>query len=131
MIELLLYFHLLVLNRINSLLKTDSYVNLQIVRRPFMIKHSLATLLGTPADILIESTFVSSLRGSTTQQLALDKITRNNRVDVRYSSNAVAKIRSYNPIEDIEYATIREQGFLVFLPLNNEIILNISAKTIT
>ena len=96
-----------------------------------MIKHSLATLIGTPADILIESTVVSSLRGSTTQQLTADKITRNIRVDVRYSSNAVAKIRSYQPVEDIEYATIREQGFLIFLPLHNEIILNISAKAVT
>jgi hypothetical protein len=50
---------------------------------------------------------------------------------LRYSSYAVAKIRSYNPIEDIEYSTIREQGFLVYLPLNNEIILNLAEKSMT
>jgi hypothetical protein len=48
-----------------------------------------------------------------------------------YLSYAVAKIRSYNPIEDIEYSTIREQGFMVYLPLNNEIILNLGDKSIT
>lgn len=49
----------------------------------------------------------------------------------RYTSYAVAKIRAYNPINDIEYSTIREQGFLVYLPINNEIALNIGEKSMT
>lgn len=48
-----------------------------------------------------------------------------------YLSYAVAKIRSYNPIENVEYSTIREQGFMVYLPLNNEIILNLAEKSMT
>jgi hypothetical protein len=76
---------------------------MQILRRPFMIKYSLPTLLGTPTSILIESTVIGTLRGNTTQMMAADKISRNNQIDLRYSSYAVAKLSSYNPIEDIEY----------------------------
>lgn len=48
-----------------------------------------------------------------------------------YLSYAVAKIRSYNPVDDTEFSTIREQGFVVYLPLNNEIILNLLDKSAT
>jgi hypothetical protein len=74
---------------------------------------------------------IASVRGSTTQNLASEKITRNNHIDLRYSSYAVTKILSYNPIDDIEYSTIREQGFLAYLPLNNEIILSFAEKFLT
>lgn len=56
---------------------------MQIVRRPFMIKHKFATLFGTPADIFIESTLIASIRGSTTQNIAKEKITRKNQIDLR------------------------------------------------
>lgn len=56
---------------------------MQIVRRPFMIKHKFSTLIGTPADIFIESTLIASIRGSTMQNLAKNKITRNNQIDFR------------------------------------------------
>uniref|UniRef100_A0A182VEI7 Vitellogenin domain-containing protein n=1 Tax=Anopheles merus TaxID=30066 RepID=A0A182VEI7_ANOME len=119
-----------IINRINLL--RDSHVNMQIVRRPFMIKYALPTLLGTPADILIENTVLATVRGNTTQQMMLmDKVARSNQVDVRYSSYAVVKIRSYNPINDVEYSTIREQGFLVYIPVNNEIVWDIAGKSIS
>ncbi|XP_055544225.1 vitellogenin-4 [Wyeomyia smithii] len=118
------------INRINFLLR-DSHVNMQIVRRPFMIKYALPTLIGTPADILIENTMLATIRGNTTQQMMMDKVARSNQVDIRYSSYAVVKIRSYNPIEDIEYSTIREQGFLVYIPINNEIVWDIASKSIS
>ena len=56
---------------------------MQIVRRPFMIKHRFSTLIGTPADIFIESSLIASIRGSTTQNLAKAKITRHNEIDFR------------------------------------------------
>lgn len=118
------------INRINFLLR-DSHINMQIVRRPFMIKYALPTLIGTPADILIENTVLATIRGNTTQQMMMDKVARSNQVDLRYSSYAVVKIRSYNPIEDIEYSTIREQGFLVYIPINNEIVWDIASKSIS
>ncbi|XP_052863112.1 uncharacterized protein LOC128269750 [Anopheles cruzii] len=119
-----------IINRINLL--RDSHVNMQIVRRPFMIKYALPTLIGTPADILIENTVLATVRGNTTQQtMLMDKVARSNQVDVRYSSYAVVKIRSYNPIDDVEYSTIREQGFLVYLPVNNEIVWDIAGKSIS
>ncbi|XP_050084329.1 uncharacterized protein LOC126570542 [Anopheles aquasalis] len=119
-----------IINRINLL--RDSHVNMQIVRRPFMIKYALPTLIGTPADILIENTVLATIRGNTTQQtMLMDKVARSNQVDIRYSSYAVVKIRSYNPIDDVEYSTIREQGFLVYLPVNNEIVWDIAGKSIS
>ncbi|XP_055643974.1 vitellogenin-3 [Toxorhynchites rutilus septentrionalis] len=118
------------INRINFLLR-DSHINMQIVRRPFMIKYALPTLIGTSADILIENTVLATIRGNTTQQMMMDKVARSNQVDLRYSSYAVVKIRSYNPIEDIEYSTIREQGFLVYIPINNEIVWDIASKSIS
>uniref|UniRef100_A0A1Q3G5A9 Putative lipoprotein n=1 Tax=Culex tarsalis TaxID=7177 RepID=A0A1Q3G5A9_CULTA len=118
------------INRINFLLR-DSHINMQIVRRPFMIKYALPTLIGTPADILIENTVLATIRGNTTQQMMMDRVARSNQVDLRYSSYAVIKLRSYNPILDIEYSTIREQGFLVYIPINNEIVWDIASKSIS
>ncbi|KAG5679635.1 hypothetical protein PVAND_009193 [Polypedilum vanderplanki] len=119
-----------IINRINAILHTDSHINMQLIRRPFVIKHNFPTLLGTPAAILIENTMIASIRGSTStlQNNAMEQIIRNNQVDLRYSSYAVAKINSYDPIRDIEFSTIREQGFLVYLPLNNEMKLNLLQK---
>ena len=57
---------------------------MQIVRRPFMIKHGFSTLLGTPADIFIESTVITSIRGSTTQHFSKEKLSRNNQIDFRF-----------------------------------------------
>lgn len=56
---------------------------MQIVRRPYYIKHAFSTLIGTPAQILIENTMIASIRGLTTQNLAMNKITRRNEVDLR------------------------------------------------
>lgn len=56
---------------------------MQIVRRPYYIKHAFSTLIGTPAQILIENTMIASIRGLTTQNMAANKITRKNEVDLR------------------------------------------------
>lgn len=39
----------------------------------------------------------------------------------RYSSYASCKSRSYNPFLNLDHEINREQGFLVYLPINNEI----------
>lgn len=39
----------------------------------------------------------------------------------RYSSYAVCKSTTYNPFLNLEHTINREQGFLVYLPINNEI----------
>lgn len=117
------------INRIQSLIHTDSHINLQNVMRPFMIQYLLPTAIGTPADILIENTIVSSIRGNTTQNMK--KLTRTTQIELQYHSYSVTKIRSYNPILDLEYATIREQSLLLFAPLVNEITLNLPNNSVS
>lgn len=117
------------INRIQSLIHTDSHINLQNVMRPFMIQYLVPTAIGTPADILIENTIVSSLRGNTTQNM--QKLTRTSQIELQYNSYSVTKIRSYNPIQDLEYATIREQSLLLFAPLINEITFNLPNNSVS
>lgn len=97
--------------------------------RPFMIQYLVPTMIGTPADILIENTIVSSLRGNTTQNM--QKLTRTSQIEVQYNSYSVTKIRSYNPVHDLEYATIREQSLLLYAPLVNEIGFNIEKSSVS
>lgn len=40
---------------------------------------------------------------------------------IRYSSYAVCESTTYNPFLNIEHAIYREQGFLVYIPINNEV----------
>uniref|UniRef100_A0A336MI65 CSON015062 protein n=1 Tax=Culicoides sonorensis TaxID=179676 RepID=A0A336MI65_CULSO len=117
------------INRIQSLIQTDSHINLQNVMRPFMIQYLVPTMIGTPADILIENTIVSSLRGNTTQNM--QKLTRQSQIELQYNSYSVTKIRSYNPVQDLEYATIREQSFLIFAPMMNEITFNLQNNSLS
>ncbi|XP_063709940.1 uncharacterized protein LOC134838357 [Culicoides brevitarsis] len=117
------------IDRIQSLIKTDSHINLQNVMRPFHIQYLVPTMIGTPADILIENTIVSSLRGNTTQNM--QKLTRTSQIELQYNSYSVTKIRSYNPIQDLEYATIREQSLLLYAPLVNEIGLHLENNSIS
>lgn len=97
--------------------------------RPFMIQYLVPTMIGTPADILLESTIVSSLRVHTTQNM--QKLTRTSQIELQYNSYSVTKIRSYNPVQDLEYATIREQSLLLYAPLDNEIGFNIENNTVS
>lgn len=57
---------------------------MQIVRRPYYIKYSFGSLIGTPSKILIENTMIASIRGLTTQNTANTKILRRNEIDLRY-----------------------------------------------
>lgn len=60
----------------------------------------------------------------------MERLTRTTQVEFQHISYAVAKIRSYNPIQDCEYSTIREQGLLFFVPIVNELGLNLAEKTL-
>lgn len=86
-------------------------------------QYAMPTVLGTSADVTIQSTVFSSLRGNITQEMASSKITRTNQIDARYNSYAVCKSETYNPFLNLEHTVHREQGFLVYIPINNELQL--------
>ncbi|XP_037039543.1 vitellogenin-3 [Bradysia coprophila] len=113
-----------ILNRINFILLSNSHINMQNIRWPFMLQYSMPTVLGTPAGVTIQSTVFSSLRGNITQEMAASKITRSNQIDARYNSYAVCKSETYNPFLNLEHTVHREQGFLVYIPINNELQLH-------
>lgn len=48
-----------------------------------MIKYSTPTVIGTPSEIIIQSTVLSSLRGKITRNAEL--LTRSNQIDARYN----------------------------------------------
>lgn len=89
-----------------------------------VFQYSMPTVLGTPAGVTIQSTVFSSLRGNITQDSLPSKITRNNQIDARYNSYAVCKSETYNPFLNLEHTVHREQGFLVYIPINNELQLH-------
>lgn len=74
--------------------------------------------------MIIQSTVFSSLRGNITQDMSSSKITRSNQIDARYSSYAVCKTETYNPFLNLEHTVHREQGFLVYVPINNDLQLH-------
>lgn len=84
----------------------------------------MPTVLGTLAGVTIQSTVFSSLRGNITQDMTSSKITRSNQIDARYNSYAVCKSETYNPFLNLEHTVHREQGFLVYIPINNELQLH-------
>lgn len=83
----------------------------------------MPTVLGTPASVTIQSTVFSSLRGNITQDMTASKISRSNQIDARYNSYAVCKSETYNPFLNLDHTVNREQGFLVYIPINNELQL--------
>lgn len=121
---------------------------MQTVRWPFMTKFAVPTVLGTSADVLLQTTVLTSLRGNITQHMAPNVITRSNEIDVRYdyspflwtvnpdwpllrySSYALCSSRSYNPFLNLEHEISREQGLLVYIPVNNDIIFNVTSKSL-
>lgn len=75
----------LVISRILNSLLTNSHINIQTIRWPFMLKYGVPTVLGTPAQITIQSTVLASLRGNITQVFAEKQETsRLHQVDARY-----------------------------------------------
>ena len=73
-----------VFNRLNLVILADSHINMQLVRWPFMTKYSVPTVLGTQADVLLQSTVLSSLRGNITQHQLLNTTKKTHQIDARY-----------------------------------------------
>lgn len=116
------YFHrisfILVIDRISFLIRADSHINMQNVRWPFMTKYEVPTVLGTSADVLLQTTVLNSLRGNITQFHDPTVMKSSLEIDARYSSYASCRSRSYNPFLNLNHEINREQGFLIYVPLN-------------
>ncbi|XP_030375006.1 uncharacterized protein LOC115624412 [Scaptodrosophila lebanonensis] len=117
-----------ILNRIKLLIRTDSHINMQTVRWPFMNRYVVPTVLGTSADVLLQTTVLTSLRGNITQHRDRDETKHALEIDARYSSYASVRSRSYNPFLNLDHEINREQGFLIYIPFNNELTYNESCK---
>lgn len=115
------------MSRLSFLIATDSHINMQTVRWPFMTKYSVPTVVGSAADVLLQTTVLTSLRGNITQHTLPEAIKRTHQIDIRYSSYASCRSRSYNPFLNLDHEINREQGFLIYIPFNNDIVLNITS----
>lgn len=107
-----------VIDRISFLIKADSHINMQTVRWPFMTKYEVPTVLGTTADVLLQTTVLTSLRGNITQYHHPNTMKSSLEIDARYLSYASCRSRSYNPFLNLDHEIKREQGFVVYVPLN-------------
>lgn len=90
---------------------------MQTVRWPFMTKYAVPTVLGTNADVLLQTTVLTSLRGNITQFHHPNVMKSSLEIDARYSSYASCRSRSYNPFLNLDHEINREQGFLIYVPL--------------
>lgn len=76
----------LVISRVFQSLLSNSHINMQTIRWPFMLKYAVPTVLGTPAQITIQSTVLASLRGNMTEEFSSEhKTTRSHQIDARYA----------------------------------------------
>ncbi|KAL9889825.1 vitellogenin-like lipoprotein [Glossina fuscipes fuscipes] len=107
-----------IIDRISFLIKADSHINMQTVRWPFMTKYEVPTVLGTTADVLLQTTVLTSLRGNITQYHHPNTMKSSLEIDARYLSYASCRSRSYNPFLNLDHEIKREQGFVVYVPLN-------------
>ncbi|KAI8129767.1 Vitellogenin-1 [Lucilia cuprina] len=105
------------IDRIAFLIRADSHINMQTVRWPFMTKYAVPTVLGTNADVLLQTTVLTSLRGNITQFHHPNVMKSSLEIDARYSSYASCRSRSYNPFLNLDHEINREQGFLIYVPL--------------
>lgn len=110
------------------IIRADSHINMQTVRWPFMAKYSVPTVLGTASDVLLQNTVLTSLRGNITQHQTNDLMKSALEIDARYSSYASCRSRSYNPFLNLDHEINREQGFLIYVPFNTDLNLNITNK---
>lgn len=85
-------------------------------------------MLGTPAEVLIETTVATTVRGNITN--VLRELKRNQQIDMRYSSYSQCQSLIYNPFLNFEHQIKQEQGFLGYLPLNMELKFNAEKKNI-
>lgn len=115
-------------NRLTAVLFGDTHINLQSFRWPFVNKYSVPTVLGTPAEVLIETTVATTVRGNITN--VLKELKRNQQIDMRYSSYSQCQSLIYNPFLNFEHQIKQEQGFLGYLPMNMELQFNAEKKNI-
>lgn len=91
-----------------------------------MNKYSVPTVLGTPAEVLIETTVATTVRGNITN--VLKELRRTQQIDMRYSSYSQCQSLIYNPFLNFEHQIKQEQGFLGYLPLNMELQFNTAKR---
>lgn len=103
----------------------ETHINMQTIRWPFMNRYSVPTVLGTPAEVVIESTVATALRGNITFPVHLTTTMRNHQIDMRYSSYATCLSRCYNPFLNYEHQVQQDQGFLGYIPINSELGLDL------
>ncbi|EDV43546.1 uncharacterized protein Dana_GF16474 [Drosophila ananassae] len=113
-----------ILERLQQVIRTDSHINMQTVRWPFMNRYSVPTVLGTASDVLLQTTVLTSLRGNMTEQRSPPISKHTLEIDARYSSYASVRSRSYNPFLNLDHEINREQGFLIYIPFSSELTLN-------
>lgn len=111
----------------NTIFSGDSHINMQTVRWPFMTKHILPTALGTPIDLTVQSTIMSTLRGNVSQVNAVQKFS--SEIDIRYSTYSALSSNAYNPFLNLDHIIRREQGTMFYLPFNNEFSWDILGKS--
>ncbi|XP_016952519.1 uncharacterized protein LOC108026214 [Drosophila biarmipes] len=112
------------LERMQQIIRTDSHINMQTVRWPFMNRYTVPTVLGTSSDVLLQTTVLTSLRGNITEQRTAPITKHTLEIDARYSSYASVRSRSYNPFLNLDHEINREQGFLIYIPFSSELHLN-------
>ncbi|XP_052835811.1 uncharacterized protein LOC128252259 isoform X2 [Drosophila gunungcola] len=117
-----------ILERMQQIIRTDSHINMQTVRWPFMNRYSVPTVLGTSSDVLLQTTVLTSLRGNITEQRSPPITKHTLEIDARYSSYASVRSRSYNPFLNLDHEINREQGFLIYIPFSSELHLNESGS---
>lgn len=117
------YFSIIpVTSRLTTILFGDTHINMQSFRWPFVNKYSVPTVLGTPAEVLIETTVATTVRGNITN--TMESLKRNQQIDMRYSSYSQCQSLIYNPFLNYEHQIKQEQGFLGYLPMNMELQYN-------
>ncbi|XP_059612356.1 vitellogenin-2 [Phlebotomus argentipes] len=113
-----------IITRLQTLIMGETHINMQTIRWPFMNRYSVPTVLGTPAEVVIESTVATAVRGNITFPNHMSSTMRNHQIDMRYSSYSTCLSRSYNPFLNYEHQVQQDQGFLGFKPINSELSLN-------
>lgn len=108
-----------VTSRLTAILFGDTHINLQSFRWPFVNKYSVPTVLGTPAEVLIETTVATTVRGNITN--VIKDLRHASQIDMRYSSYSQCQSLIYNPFLNFEHQIKQEQGFLGYLQLHVEL----------
>ena len=85
-------------------------------------------MLGTPAEVMIETTVATTVRGDITN--VIKDLRHASQIDLRYSSYSQCSSVVYNPFLNFEHQIKQEQGFLAYLPINVELQFNALKKNI-